>query len=474
MTDSPPAWRPRDLHLPSEMSPSEALMWRVGTDPWLDPSGSMLSMLDVEPDADRLRSKLEAGLSGIPRMRERVVEPLNPLALPHWEPAPDFSIDDHFSVVELPAPGGWNELMAVTAELHGTAFDLDRPPWHFWLLTGFADGGAALMAKIHHSISDGIGGLRMAEMYLDLERDPAPTEPPPAAVTEDDEPPAPGPSLLDRLRSVAGVPVELGRSVAAEVAMIGADPLRVKDAGSRLVSSVQSALSLLMQEGRDGEPSAWRNRSGDRVVATAAIELEAAKAAARRLGGTINDLFVTATAIAGLDHHHHTHQSRPGLVMTYVRSTRQGSGAGGNSFTPTFVTPLGGDVEPEEQFRHLHDAMAASRADAGQLSMSGLSSVAVLVPTPALSKLTRDQAAKIDMATSNIKSAPFAVYIAGAKVTHTYAFGPIAGTACNATLVSYDGRLHVGLVIDPAAIPEPDGFAERVQDALDRLVADDS
>jgi WS/DGAT C-terminal domain len=34
---------------------------------------------------------------------------------------------------------------------------------------------------------------------------------------------------------------------------------------------------------------------------------------------------------------------------------------------------------------------------------------------------------------------------------------------------SYDGRMNIGLVVDPAAMPDPHGFIERVARELDLL-----
>ncbi|MCP4223209.1 MAG: DUF1298 domain-containing protein [Actinomycetia bacterium] len=55
----------------------------------------------------------------------------------------------------------------------------------------------------------------------------------------------------------------------------------------------------------------------------------------------------------------------------------------------------------------------------------------------------------------------------------TYPIGPVAGAACNATVMSYDGSLDMGVMIDPAAISDPEGFARLLQATLDRFAASD-
>ena len=49
----------RDTDFEPVMSAEEALMWRVGSDPWLDPSGGLLAVLDQPIDTGLVRRKLD-------------------------------------------------------------------------------------------------------------------------------------------------------------------------------------------------------------------------------------------------------------------------------------------------------------------------------------------------------------------------------------------------------------------------------
>ena len=48
--------------------------------------------------------------------------------------------------------------------------------------------------------------------------------------------------------------------------------------------------------------------------------------------------------------------------------------------------------------------------------------------------------------------------------------GPVAGTGCNATALSYDGRFDIGLFIDPVAIDAPTDFRDAVESSFADLV----
>ena len=65
--------------------------------------------------------------------------------------------------------------------------------------------------------------------------------------------------------------------------------------------------------------------------------------------------------------------------------------------------------------------------------MGAISGVANLLPTSVITRAARAQAGKIDFATSNLRGAPFPLYVSGARVVSLVTMGPVAGTACNAT-----------------------------------------
>jgi hypothetical protein len=94
-----------------------------------------------------------------------------------------------------------------------------------------------------------------------------------------------------------------------------------------------------------------------------------------------------------------------------------------------------------------------------------------MLPTPLVTRLARQQARTIDFATSNIRGAPFPVYMAGAAVLENYPIGPLAGVAFNLTLLSYMGSLDLGLHVDRAAVAEPGLLRDLVEDAFSRLAA---
>jgi len=76
----------------------------------------------------------------------------------------------------------------------------------------------------------------------------------------------------------------------------------------------------------------------------------------------------------------------------------------------------------------------------------------------------------MDFATSNLRGARSQLYISGAAVTGNYPFGPLAGTAFNLTTMSYNGRLDMGLFVDPVAVEAPGELRDHVEAAYQELI----
>ena len=124
-------------------------------------------MLDRPIDFDRFRSRIAYGAAMVPRLRDRVVSGLGRLSPPEWAPDPEFDLDYHVRHIALPEPGSQRQLLDLAAQLYQDPYDRSRPLWYFVLIDGLEGGRGALFAKLHHSLADGIAGLRLSELYVD-------------------------------------------------------------------------------------------------------------------------------------------------------------------------------------------------------------------------------------------------------------------------------------------------------------------
>ena len=165
------------------MSDAEAIMWAVEKDPALRSDFCNLTLLDCRPTDERLEATLTRALRAIPRLRQRVVSaPLRVLP-PEFADDPTLDVEAHIRVLALPAPYDERALLDLCGRLAEQPLDRARPLWEFTLIEGLRDGRSALLQKVHHTITDGVGGLKLSLALVDFEREPS-------GVAEEDEPPA--------------------------------------------------------------------------------------------------------------------------------------------------------------------------------------------------------------------------------------------------------------------------------------------
>ncbi len=195
------------------------------------------------------------------------------------------------------------------------------------------------------------------------------------------------------------------------------------------------------------------------------------KAAAHRLGGSVNDFFVTGAA-AGAGEYHRRHdasveQLRMSMPVSIRRQTpseeRGDPMAGGNAFSPTQVMVPTDDMAPEQRFAMIHDRLDDLRSEPAMNALGGAAAVINLLPTAALLATGEWATAGIDFVCSNVRAAPFDLFIGGALIEANYPVGPLAGTAFNLTTMSYRGSLFLGLHVDSVAIAEPASLLESIE-----------
>src|SRR5262245_35254994 len=169
------------------MSDVEALMWNLEKDPFLSSTFGNITIVDHPPDVDRLRTRMSAAVTAMPRLGWRVAPSFGRLAPPTWQDDPDFDITYHVRHIALPAPGTERDLFDFATTFVQMPFDRTRPLWEFTVVEGLTGGRAALVQKMHHTITDGEGGVRMSAQFLDITPDePDPPAPEPTDAAEGD------------------------------------------------------------------------------------------------------------------------------------------------------------------------------------------------------------------------------------------------------------------------------------------------
>jgi len=448
------------------MSDAEGLMWRLEKDPHLGSTFATLSILDRAPDFERLRARMERAVVGVPRLGWRVQPaPVN-LSAPLWVDDPDFQIDQHVRRIALPKPASMRQLLDLATLTTLDPFDRTRPLWQFTVIEGLRGGKAALLQKMHHTITDGEGGVQMSLQYLDFDRD----APDPPVVDRSDDGPVgapPSPTTADAVRDLLVGGVRLPLAIAKQVRDLLADPAAIPAASTAALDTMRAILTQLSDVEQAHSPL-WTERSLLRRFEVARAPFRATKDAATRLGGTLNTAFLTAAAEAAHRYHQELDCPVDFLRASMAVSVRTDD-SGANAFSLARLLVPTGEMPIAERFKLIQEIADSARESTASASLSTLAAVAAALPTSLVTRLARQQAQTVDFATSNVRGSPVAMYVAGAQLLHNYPMGPLAGVAFNLTLLSYLGSLDMGLNVDAAAVAEPARLARLVEQSFKDL-----
>ena len=285
-------------HFDRKMSDAEGLMWRLEKDPHLSSTFANVTILDKAPDFDRLLRRMERATYAVPRLRQRVQPaPVN-LSAPMWVDDSNFDLRYHVRHIALPKPGSMRQLLDLASLIACDAYDRTRPLWQFVVVDGLKGGKSALIEKLHHTIVDGEGGVQLSLQFLDFERDAA--ELPPidpeliAAAAEAATHEGPSPDLLrDLLTGSLRMPLGLLK----QIKELLADPTGIPDAGSAAADTVRGVMQQLGDTEAARSPL-WTKRSLHRRMEVLRAPFDETRAAAKRLGGTLNTAFLAAAAEA--------------------------------------------------------------------------------------------------------------------------------------------------------------------------------
>ncbi len=447
----------------TRMSDVEAVMWLVEQDPTLRSDFCNLTVVDTPIDFERMQDRLHDIVRAIPKLGQRVVVAPFRLMTPEWVAA-DLDVSYHLQQVTVPAPGGERELLDACAAIADEPFDRERPLWQFIVFDGLASGGGAMLQKMHHTITDGVGGLKLSLEVVDF-------EPSPIRVTNphDRQATATATSAGTGASSGAGAVFNTARAAMSDVAArtVGRAANAITSTGrvltdplgtpARVSDAIAFASSLrrqvLVTEGARSD--LIDDRSLHRRFELRRFPMSDAKARARSLGGSLNDMFVTIVADA-LGHYHAALGSDiTELRMAMPVSTRGADDVGGNHFAPSrVVVPITSDT-PESLFTEIRERLEITKHERALDAAGSLAGLVTNLPAAMLTAAARNQTRTIDFATSNLRGSPVPLYLAGSRIVANYPLGPRTGCALNVSLLSYCDELNIGLNMDPAAITDP-------------------
>ena len=455
------------------MGAFDAVMWNVEEDPVLRSVIIAVMVLDTEPDIETATDRIERMTLAVPKLRQRVIG--NPVSMvpPRWEVDPNFDLMYHLRWVATPRKDrGLRPVLELAQTMAEQDFDRKRPLWEMTLVTGLAKKQAALIVKIHHSITDGMGGLAMAASLIDLAREPN------IDLGEKPAPPT-GEVLGLPQRLTSGVAFEAKRwatTSRAAVTGLGSLALRaVKDpvtAASDAAAFAQSAARLLAPASVPESPL-WTQRSLSAYFDVIECPFDDLKRAAKANGGTFNDAFMTVVTRGLSAYHVRNGAPVSGLRVNMPINLRTGANdsQGGNRWVPARVIVPVDVADPSEHMKALHPVLKQARTEPALMLSDQVYRTLVRLPTSASTALSAGLMKGTDFAATNLPGPPLAVYFAGAEVLSMLPFAPRGGAALNIAMMTFNGTAQFAINIDERAVPDPEALVADLRAALDEVIA---
>lgn len=464
-TGTPPEWGVRRT-----MTDFEAVMWRMEVDPRLRSAVAAVDVLDRTPDWDRFLAAHEWATRILPRARMHVVDTPLQVGNPVWAVDPNFDLSFHVRRLRLPPPATFEQALQVCQTEACEPFDRARPPWQALLIEGPEGGPAVYLLKLHHSMTDGLGGIQLLALLHSRRRKATPDKrlgEPPAA-----EPLGSWGALREQVdKGIRDAPARLMGAALRTTGLVAAAARRPADAAVE-ASRYGLSLNRVMAPPPCPPSPLLRGRSLSWRFGVLETTVDALKAAGRAGGGSLNDAYIAAL-LGGFRRYH----DRMGSVVEEIPmampvSLRAGDNPmGGNRFAGArFAAPLG-IADPAERIAAVREIVLEVREEPALDALQLLAPALSRLPPPLLARWYAGQATRLDLQASNVAGMPVPVYIAGAQIQRMFPFGPLPGCAVMAVLVSHVGVCCIGINLDPAAVTEPDLFLDCLREGLDEVLA---
>lgn len=426
-----------------------------------------VSLFEGEIPFDKFVEMINSKMHLLPRYQQVVVPDPFGIAHPTWEFDENFDINRHIFKLQIEAPGGEAELIELAGRILTPMMDRSKPLWDIYLVYGLKPKRTAMIARVHHCMVDGVSGVDLIKIVLDISPEvprisPAPERRP--------QPPRPDPTrrFFDTL--LGNMQEGMNRWMEFQTGLLnmtqGLTDERTRQSmreTSGTIPKLASPVSLLPFN---------RQCSGQRKLVWSTFSFAEARAIRAALGGTVNDVVLTTLSGAVsryVELHGQQTAGRQLRVMVPVSLRQQDQrGALGNlvSMLPVEI-PL--DMpNPAERFQFINRRTLAMKSGRVAEGLNLFSSLMGFLPAPVhafAGAMAMSPIPAFNMVSTNVPGPQVPLYAMGKRMIAYYPYVPVGyAIGCGCAIMSYDQNLYFGLTSDTQAMPD----VEKLKEALDK------
>jgi WS/DGAT/MGAT family acyltransferase len=394
--------------------------------------------------------------------------------LPAWVEDDAIDLEYHVRHAALPWPGGERELGELVGRLQSTPIDLARPPWECTIIEGLEGGRFGLFIKMHHSLIDGVSGMKLLQRTMASDRDKSLALPP----FWDTGAGSTGSSARSRRRTalptlaeataaaVEGLSLQR-QSLPQLVAAFGKIVKRIGDPRDGLAVPFDAPRSVL--NGRVREK---------RRFATQQFEMARLRSVAEATGCTLNDV-VLAVCGGALRRFLLERDALPDKPLTagIPVSVRPKDDENTGNAISFIVATLGTDIaDPLERLKAIRTSVQHAKAHIQSLPRQALMQYTMLLMAPTVITLLTGIGGRtppmFNITISNVPGPDKPLYFRGAELLSIYPASIVThGQALNITCESYNGQMNFGFTACHTSVPSMQKVAVYAADALRELEA---
>ncbi|HEX4338160.1 MAG TPA: wax ester/triacylglycerol synthase family O-acyltransferase [Polyangiaceae bacterium] len=431
--------------------------------------GSLVIFENVGLTEDELNTHIASRLHLVPRFRKKLAWVPAYQGRPVWVDDPHFDIRFHVRYTGLPRPSGEREALTLMGRVMSRPLDRQRPLWELWVFE-LPDNRLGVIQKTHHCLIDGISGVDLATVLLDVAKHPPPSDPPP------DWRPSPIPSrerlLVDAVVERYTKPAELYRTLRAATRTQREFAKRATDVGQGVFSFGKAALE------RAPLTSLNRQIGPHRRFEIVRMSLDDLKAIKNRFGCTVNDV-VLSLVTGGLRKlllsrgDHVDGLTLKAMVPVSVRDPSQQQTYGNMVSMMTADLPVG-EGNPSRRVAFVRQRMAGLKESKQAVGADFWVKFSEYAPPTLLALAGRATAAlqrMVNVIVTNVPGPQFPLYLKGGQMLEAFPCVPIMNNAAlGVAVLSYNGQLDFGLCGDWDILPDLDVFAAGLEESRRELL----
>lgn len=418
-------------------------------------------------DFEHLQRLVRSRIHLVPRYRQKLHDASFGLDQPVWVDDPTFDLAYHLRHAALPRPGGMDQLLEYAARLMSRQLDRDRPLWELYVVDGLADGRVALVAKHHHAMVDGMGGVEIMNVLVDRDPSSADTIPDPRPWD-----PRPAPSAPARVAAALRTVITRPTAVAGALRGVVDRPLelvtRLASVGRDVLATTWSLVGVAPRSVLNQEPGIQRR------MALVDLELGPIREIKDAFGTTVNDVVLTIVGDMLGRYLRHRHQSTRGVDLRAIVpvSVHAGDAASGGEVTSVLLDLPVDEMDPVVRLRLVRERVGNLRASHAAIGADALRGLSGFAPATlqAMAARTAISQRLYNVLVANVPGPHGSVHVLGATLVGAYPFVPLGvSQALGIGLISLGDTIHVGFTADYDAVPDVSILPDLLTAAVDEL-----